>query len=573
MADMVITRFAPSPTGHLHIGGARTALFCWAAARRAQAGGDASAFLLRIEDTDAARSSTEAAKGILEDLAWLGVVWDEGPETHGMGGDPRGAGPFYQSERRGIYDEHLAKLIDAGIAFPAFESPHELTAMRKSAEAQKRTFIYRRPEGYDHAAALERARAEPHVIRLRMPEAPVVVHDEVLGEVTFPYEELDDFVVRKADGMPTYHFAVVVDDALMGVTHVLRGQEHLNNAPKHVALQAALGLPTPTYAHMPLIFNIDGTKMSKRDKDKAAKKAVRASTDAETSPAVLKIIDSIGRDTFDAWLGDKSRQLPRDQLSGLAGAMGLRLPEIDVEDFREAGYLPGVICNFIALLGWNPKAKNDDGTDRERFDMAYLAEHFDLPGIGKTNAKFDREKLLAFNADTIQHGMTDEAFAETWLSWLRRFDPALAAFADEDPARWHVASAASRPRAKTLRDARDALGFVFADREHIEYAPKAVKKFLLKGEPSGLDALAQTRAVLADASEWTAGTLEHLLTTHADTTGLGMGKVAQPLRIAITGTAVSPPLGQTLALLPRAEALARIDRCLAHDHTQRVAPA
>ncbi|HEY5658619.1 MAG TPA: glutamate--tRNA ligase family protein, partial [Myxococcota bacterium] len=251
MGDRVVTRFAPSPTGHLHIGGARTALFNWALAQR---GGR---FLLRIEDTDRARSSEQAVRGILEDLAWLGARWDEGPEWvdasdgTAIGGDPRGVGPFFQAERRALYDQQIERLLEIDRAYPAFESEEELEAQRSAAQAEKRGFRYRRAPGWDRAAALQRMRGEDHVVRFRMPEEPVRFVDEVLGEVEFGPEHFDDFVIRKRDGFPTYHFAVVVDDEAMGVTHVLRGQEHLNNTPRHVALQNALGFRVPTYAHMP----------------------------------------------------------------------------------------------------------------------------------------------------------------------------------------------------------------------------------------------------------------------------------------------------------------------------------
>ncbi len=576
-----ITRFAPSPTGHLHIGGARTALFCWAYAKRAQ--GDAGGrFLLRIEDTDQARSSEDAARGILEDLAWLGITWDDGPEyAHDsitVGGDPRSVGPFHQSQRREIYDAHFQTLLDAGLAYPAFDTLDELNAMRKAAEAEKRTFIYRQAPGDDRDAALARAQTEPHVLRFKFPETDITVHDEVLGDVTFPYAELDDLVIRKQDGFPTYHFAVVVDDALMGVTHVLRGQEHLNNTPKHIALQRALGFDVPAYAHMPLIFNLDSTKMSKRDKDKAAKKAVRdakidtvaalLATGRDRQPNVaLELTD----ENFKGWLKDKQRQLGRDQLAALASLLDLRLPEIDVEDFREAGYLPEVLCNFLALLGWNPGLKNDDGTDLERFDNAFLAEHFSFDRVGKSNSKFDREKLLAFNADTIQHGMTDGEFACQWMGWADRFDTDLAEWARADFDRWAIAAAAARPRTKTLSDAADAITFARTTIDAITYDAKAVKKHLLKGDPSGLVVLPQTRDALAAIKDWSPETIEDEIKAFAESSGAGMGKVAQPLRIALTGSAVSPPLGLSLALVGKDETLARIDRCLAQEFAETAA--
>ncbi len=553
---MVITRFAPSPTGHLHIGGARTALFCWAMARRA--GGR---FLLRIEDTDLKRSSLDAVRGILEDLAWLGIDWDEGPglEVEGvggvggrsLGGDPRGVGPFFQSERAGHYEARFNDLIERGLAYPAFDSPEDLAAMRKAAEAQKKSFIYRQSSDFDAASARDRMGAHPHVLRFRMPEGGVTVVDEVLGEVHFPYEELDDFVIRKADGMPTYHFAVVVDDAMMGVTDVLRGQEHLNNTPKHIALQKAMDLPTPRYAHMPLIFNIDGTKMSKRDKDKTAKKAVK---DAGLTKSPVGVVDD---DEFAGWLKDKNRQLSREQVGAVAEALKVELPEIDVEDFRAAGYLPEVVTNFIALLGWNP------GDDIERFDMAFLAEKFGTERIGKSNAKFDRDKLLAFNAQTIQHGLDDATFAERWLVWADRFDHHLAAWARADAGRWAVAAKAARPRAKTLRDARNAVAFAMVADGDFSYDEKAVQKGLMKGEPAGLELLRDARPAIAGVGDWTPEAIDGAIASFAESKSIGLGKIAAPLRVALTGTAVSPPLGETLAILPRESALARIDRCLA----------
>ncbi|MEM7754124.1 MAG: glutamate--tRNA ligase [Planctomycetota bacterium] len=549
-AAEVITRFAPSPTGHLHIGGARTALFCWAMARRHKG-----TFILRIEDTDRKRSSFDAVRGIVEDLAWLGIDWDEGPELavggRALGGDPRVVGPFFQSDRGDVYDAKFAELIEAGLACPAFDTPEELGAMRKEAEAAKRSFVYRRPAGYDLAAALERAKTEPHVLRFNMPAEGVTVSDEVLGDVTFPYEELDDLVIRKTDGMPTYHFAVVVDDALMGVNHVLRGQEHLNNTPKHVALQRALGLETPRYAHMPLIFNIDGTKMSKRDKDKAAKKAVR---DAKLDSSPVASVDEA---EFKKWLKDKSRQLSREQVSDVAAALNVTLPEIDVEDFRAAGYLPEVLNNFLSLLGWNP------GGDVERFDMDFLLEKFGTDRIGKSNAKFDREKLIAFNADTIQHHMSDDGFAQRWLEWAVRFDETLAAWAHADESRWLIAAKAARPRAKTLADAAAAIAFARIGDDAFDYDSKAVKKGLLKGEPNGLSVLPDLRSLLEMTEPWSPESIDTAIHDFAGARKLGLGKVAAPLRVAITGTAVSPPLGETLALLKRESALARISRCTA----------
>lgn len=554
-----ITRFAPSPTGSLHIGGARTALFCWAYAQ-----GQKGRFLIRIEDTDHARSSEASTRGILEDLAWLGIPWDDGPEhtpepaddrpadrPARLGGDERGVGPYFQAQRLDLYNQHIERLIQAGRAYPAFETTEQLDAARKEAIAQKRAYRYNRAAlDIPEAERLERMKTEPHVIRFRMPDEPVVVRDEVLGEVSFAPEEADDFIIRKRDGYPTYHFAVVVDDELMGVTHVLRGQEHLNNSPRHVALQEALGFRIPVYAHMPLIFNADGSKMSKRDKDKAARDACKAAgLTASPTPAVSDA-------DFAAWLKDKRAQLPSDALLQLAEAMDLRLPEVDVADFRRAGYLPEVLCNFIALLGWSP------GDDIEKFDSAFLAERFDLKRIGKTNARFDRVKLLSFNTDAIT-ALEPAEFLRRFRGWCRRYFPTLVDTLD--PHRFELLAQAVQPRCKTFRDAADQGLFILADDSSLTYDDKAVDKALRKGDPPGTTTLA---ALAQDMQQWPAETFDDVpalnaaVKAFAEAQGIGMGKAAQPLRVALTGTAVSPPIDATLAILGRDRALTRINACL-----------
>lgn len=548
----VVTRFAPSPSGHLHIGGARTALFCWAFARR-----HGGRFVVRLEDTDRARSSEASARAILEDLAWLGIEWDEGPvlewEGREIGGDPRGVGPMRQSDRLGVYDEHFERLIGEGKAYAAFEEPEELDAKRRAAIAEKKQYRYDRAAlQLPEAERAERVRGgAAHVVRVRTPDEAVGFTDEVLGEVSFAPGEVDDFIIRKRDGYPTYHFAVVVDDALMGVTHVLRGQEHLNNTPRHIVLQGVLGVPTPAYAHMPLIFNERGAKMSKRERDQAAREAVR---EAGWSKSPTEAIED---GVFEAWLGDKKMQLEGEQLEALASAIGLRLPEVSVEDFRSAGYLPEVITNFIALLGWTP-SKHEDGSDREKFDMEFLARDFDLARIGKTNARFDRVKLASFNQDAIA-AMSDEVFGARWRRWAERYDPALVERLGD---RWDAAAAAARPRCKVLGDARNVIGFALTEASQIEYDEKAVKKGLLKGEPSGLAVLGELRGMLEGLGEWSAGGIEAGVSAWCEGRGLGMGKAAQPLRVALTGGMVSPGLGETLALVGKAETLARIDRCV-----------
>lgn len=625
-----ITRFAPSPTGHLHIGGARTALFC-----AAYAHGRAGRFVLRIEDTDQKRSSDAAARGILEDLAWLGICWDDGPPFNACGGDPRSVGSFYQSERLAIYNAAFEKLLATGDAYPCFETADELTDMRKAAEARKETFTYRQRPDYNHAQALARAAHEEHVLRFKMPPRPVTVKDEILGEVVFPYEELDDLVIRKRDTFPTYHFAVVVDDEAMGVTHVIRGQEHLNNTPRHIALIHALGYRLPVFAHLPLIFNPDGSKMSKRDRDKTLRKWFKGSDIlpdpslkllAEAEPTVEKWIKSsqlaektrqarlsivrpviksyfdlhieefvghsaeeivascfsaIGQQSilvyrshvrsllhflrelidvkFQQWYNNTSEQLNSEIVDTLASDIELNLPEVEVEHFRMRGYLPEAIINYIALLGWNPGTFDDQGRNVERFDRAFLDATFSFDRVGKAASKFDREKLRAFNSDLIK-SLPPADFAAAWRAWAERYDHELTARLT--PEQMLMLAPAIQPRTVTLSEARQPIAFLFADADALIYDEKAVAKFMHKGEPVGTDALRDFTPSLAALSPFTPEAIEALLADHCEREGLKMGTLAQPIRIALTGAAVSPPLGITLAALGKDESLRRIERCL-----------
>jgi glutamyl-tRNA synthetase len=534
VSSPVVTRFAPSPTGHLHAGGARTALFNWALARRC--GGR---FLLRIEDTDVLRSSDAAVAGILEDLAWLGVAWDEGPEHAGLGGDPRGVGPFFQSQRLALYREAVERLVAKDLAYPAFETPEELEALRQSAKTETGAFRYLRPAGWDRAAALARMAKEEHVIRFRWPHEALVVRDEILGEVSFPADFGDDFVILKRDGFPTYHLGVVIDDERMGVTHVLRGQEHLNNTPRHVFLQRALGCREPAYAHLSLIQNPDGSKMSKRDAARLVEQRLTA--------------------------GDPRRGRPwtPDELLHVAGELGVELPPITVEDFRRVGYPPEVLVNFLALLGWSPGEKLTDGRDLERFDAAYLAAHFSLERVGRGNAKFDRAKLLAFSHETLA-ALSDADWLARWQAWCERYAPeARARLADPERARFFAA--AVKPRARTLAEPSAPGGpgrYAVVPDAGFAYDAKAVEKLLLKGEPSGLALLPDLAKRLAALPAFAPDAIEADVAAFASERGVKLGVPAQALRTAVTGAGASPPLGLTLASLGRDAALARIARCL-----------
>ncbi|MCP4835024.1 MAG: glutamate--tRNA ligase [Phycisphaera sp.] len=548
----VVTRFAPSPSGHLHVGGARTALYCWAYAR-----GRDGRFVLRIEDTDQKRSSEAASLGFMRDLAWLGIDWNEGPtlpELSDCGGGDHG--PYFQSERLAIYHEHLDRLVASGRAYHAFDTPEELDAKRKAARQAKVAYRYDRAALELSPEEVERRleAGEPSVIRFRSPDAPVTIVDEVLGEATLPAGEVDDFVIRKADGFPTYHFAVVVDDALMQVSHVLRAQEHFNNTAKHLLLQDALELPRPTYGHLSLIMNPDGSKMSKRDKDKTLRAAVKEQG-IETCPSGPDGSTLVDSETWERWRTDKTVQLELEQLEAVAAAMEVGLPEINVADFRRSGYLPEVLCNFLALNGWSA------GDDLEKFDNDLLKARFDLDRVQKTPAKFDRDKLLAFNLDAIQ-AMSPEQFAAKARAHAEDFQPEFLDRLSDDE--FTMLCEASRERSKTLDEPFRSNRFLVDPDDAISWTvSKPVRKAMFKGELTGLELLGRARTMLADLDSFESSDLEQAITGFAETEAEGnLGRIAQPLRIAVSGGPVSPPIFDTLAILGRTSVLARIDRCL-----------
>lgn len=500
--SQVVTRFAPSPTGALHVGGARTALFAWAFAR-----GHGGRFLLRLEDTDRARSSAKSTLGLLKDLEWLGIDWDEGPradadDPYAAEGQAGANGPYFQSQRLPLYREHVDRLLASG-----------------------------------------RAYEDDGAVRFRMGE-DVSFEDAVYGRVDVQGSELEDFVILKSDGFPTYHLAVVVDDALMEVTHVLRGQEHLTNTPKHVALQDALGFARPVYAHMPSILNRDGSKMSKRDKAKVARKAAQ--------DAGLTSVEGVDDPAFAAFLAKESDDVAVAQR--IASALDLELPEIEVADFLRSGYLSETLCNYLSLLGWSP------GDDAERFDRAFLVEHFDLERIGRSNAKFDRDKLFRFDADDLA-AMPAEAFRDRWRAHCELFEPAYVERLDDDA--FTRLAAAYQPRSRTLQEPCRLARFFLLDDDDIVYDAKAVKKWLAKNDGQGFGVLRALRDRLAGLDDFSPEAIEASLASYAEAEGLGMGKVAQPLRVAVSGAAVSPGIGDTLALLGQDAVLARVDRCLA----------
>jgi glutamyl-tRNA synthetase len=538
MATNVVTRFAPSPTGYLHIGGARTALFNWLLARHF--GGT---FLLRIEDTDLARSTEQAADQLLEDLRWLGLQWDN-------------AELVYQSKRLPIYDKVIDDLISRGLAYKAYETKDELTALQKEAEKRKHAYRYRRPMLTDEQVKQYEAEGRRHVVRFAMPVKDYRFDDAVLGpnQGVGP-DQVQDFVIRKSDGMPTYHFAVVVDDAEMGITHVLRGQEHVLNTVNHIALQAALGYPRPVYAHLPVILAPEtGEKLSKRDRDrKIRQRAHEWMRSQKKSAEDLAALAKLPEARVSEWLAQDTKQLDLSEQPLVMNVVGLResdLPEIMVHDFRKTGYLPETLNNFLALLGWNP------GGDRERMTMAELVQLFDLKDVGKSNAKFNREKLVAFNTEAVASSPEDRLMA-AFKDYLRANPDSPVSKASDDQLRklLHM-----KKGFRVFRDVDEPSRFLFTADDQIEYAPDAVEKVLRK--QGGFQVVGDLQPLLAAAADWTAPALDAIVKQYAGQKQLGLGKVAQPLRVAVSGTAVSPPIFESLEFLGRDSTLRRIERCL-----------
>ncbi|MCP4808443.1 MAG: glutamate--tRNA ligase [Proteobacteria bacterium] len=537
------SRFAPSPTGLLHVGGARTALFVYLFARSADG-----KFVLRIEDTDRARSSQASEDAIFADLQWLGLEWDEGPQEGGPGA------PYRQSERLAYYDECVQALLDSGKAYLAWETPDELARMREQDGAG---FKYRKYE-YDAEDMVEfEAEGRRPVVRFAVPleKGKIGFHDEILGDVEVDIDEVDDFVIRKADGFPTYHFAVVVDDVHMQITHVLRAQEHFKNTLKHRLLYEALGWEEhfPKHGHMPIINRIEGGKMSKRDKARAARAAARAAGLDAAGLAEKTGLDVV---TSQAFLKKKNDEVAI--AVRVAEALEIELPEIDCIDFRRAGFLPEAIVNFLALLGWNPGLRDDEGNEVEILPLSEMAKHFSLDRVGKTAARFDREKLRWMNGQYIRL-VSPERRAEALQDWIDHNPGSVLEEWDADRRAWLVEL--YKDRLTAFADlARDAEFFFVRP---TEWGPaKAIKKHLLKG--GGLDRLRAAQAVLA-AADWNEEALEAALTAAAEADYDGkLGKLAQPVRVAVAGGPVSPPIFGTLVGIGREESLARIEACLAH---------
>ncbi len=531
---MTVTRFAPSPTGYLHVGGARTALFSWLMARKA--GGK---FILRIEDTDLARNTPTAAEQVMKDLKWLGINWDHGPQVGGPNG------PYLQSQRKDTYDKYMRQLLDAKKAYHCFDTPEELQVMREAAAKQKKNFLYPRPSDFPTEEDVKKVRADgrPVTIRMAMPQdKPIVVEDIIRGSVSFQPDQLSDFIIQKSDGMPTYHFACVVDDELMGVTHIIRGQEHLMNTPFHQALQDSLGFSRPQYAHISVTVSSGGGKLSKRQRPKALLEVIKSKQDIDIEQ--LAAAGGISTEDVENFIAGKSiPDMPA--IEGMADWLGVELPEINVVDFLRSGYLPEAMVNFLALLGWNP------GDGREIMGIDELIEAFDINRLTKSNSLFDRKKLLAFNTEHIRMA-GDEKLLAHFKNYLEIAASPLADAEDELLKRIIVVT----PGARTLAQIEQKARFICIPRDEVQYDDKAVKKVLLKN--NGLAILQTVAGGLASLEEVTPESIEKLLRDLAEEKQVGLGKVAQPLRVAICGNTVSLPIFDAVDILGMTEVQERI---------------
>ncbi|OQA03091.1 MAG: Glutamate--tRNA ligase [Planctomycetes bacterium ADurb.Bin401] len=536
---MAVTRFAPSPTGYLHIGGARTALFdlIWAK----NTGGK---YILRMEDTDQSRNSPTAARQVMDDLSWLGIKWDEGPIIGGP------AGPYFQSERLDIYDKYIQRLLTAGKAYYCFDTAEELERMRKEASDKKQNFLYPRPEEFPTKADAEKAKAAGRdvVVRFCMPDEEIIVEDVVRGQVRFRGKEISDFIIQKSDGFPTYHLACVVDDELMGITHVIRGQEHLMNTPGHIAMQKAFGFKTPVYAHLSVIVSQGGGKMSKRERAKVLKAAIKKEQGLDK--AKLAAIGGISVAEIEEFLsGDAMPDTPA--IDAMAAYLKVELPEINIIDFFKSGFLPEALVNFIALLGYSAPI------DKEIMTLQELIDSFDPTRFNKTNCLFDRKKLLAFNTEHIK--MLDE---DKLLSRYKDFLAAVnspAAVADDTLLRKVIKACSG---ARTLAEIDHKSRFLFTADDKVEYDQKDIEKVLLKNDGEGLAMLGLLKEKLAELKEISEQSIENLLRRIAEQKQVGLGKVAQPLRVAICGTTISLPIFESIEMLGINATISRIEQVI-----------
>lgn len=453
----IITRFPPSPTGYLHIGGARTALFNWLYARHMKG-----EFILRIEDTDTKRSTQESVDAIFEALEWLGIDWDKGP--------------FFQSQRLNIYTEYIQKLLDTGFAYYCTCSPEKLDEIRKKAME-----VGGKPKYDGSCRDKGLSKTDTAVIRFKAPlSGTTVLEDVIKGNIVFQNEELDDFIIARSDGSPTYNFVVVVDDITMGINTVLRGDDHVMNTPKQILLYNALNNPLPTFGHVPMVLGSDRTRLSKRH-----------------------------------------------------GAMS-------VTAYRDMGYLPDAFINYLVRLGWSYG-------DQEFFSRDELVEKFSLENIGRSAGIFNPEKLLALNADHIKATPPGEL--------IKYLAPFLKQKGYITHKRTFIENAIKTltARSKTLTDMADDAGFYFTD--SISYDEKAANKFF---KPTSLEPLVFLAEQLEALDEFNETDLENAFKAVMDKTGLKLGKIAQPVRLALTGRTASPGIFEIIEIIGKDRVLSRL---------------
>ncbi|WP_206486329.1 glutamate--tRNA ligase [Thalassotalea sp. G2M2-11] len=457
------TRFAPSPTGYLHVGGARTALYSWLYAKKN--GGD---FILRIEDTDLERSTQASVDAIMDGMNWLNLAWTKGP--------------YFQTERFDRYKEVITQLIESGHAYRCYCTAEEVEAMREEARAkgEKEKYNGMWRERTDHPEG------KPYVIRFKNPQSGnVVINDMVKGDITIANEELDDLIIARSDGSPTYNLTVVVDDWDMKVTHVVRGDDHVNNTPRQINILKALGAPLPEYAHIPMILGDDGKRLSKRH-----------------------------------------------------GA-------VSVMQYRDDGYLPEALLNYLVRLGWSHG-------DQEIFSREEMIELFDLSGCNRAPSAFNTEKLIWVN----QHYMKtlEPSYVAEHLAWHMQ-DQGIDV--SNGPALEEIVKVQA-DRVKTLKEMADISRYFY--QEYSEFDATALKKHL---RPVAQQPLEVVKEKLSQLTEWNAEAIHHAINQTAEELEVGMGKVGMPLRVAATGAGNSPSLDVTLALLAKEDVLSRIDKALA----------
>ena len=480
--EAVRVRFPPSPTGNLHVGNVRSALFNWAFARHY--GGT---LVLRIEDTDLARNTPEGYASVIDSLEWLGIDFDEGPE---VGGE---YGPYKQSERFDIYRDIVAKLRESGAAYDCFCTNEEVEARRKASGSKIQGY-----DGHCRGLSTEQRRAfesegRTHVVRIRIPDGPITFNDLVRGEVTFQPEHVPDFAIVRANGDPLYTLVNPVDDALMGITHVLRGEDLLSSTPRQIALYEALaglgiGTGSPRFGHLPIVMGEGNKRLSKRDAG-----------------------------------------------SGLA-------------EYVERGFLPAGLLNYLALLGWGI------AEDRDVFTMAEMAEAFDIRRVNPNPARFDLKKLEAINAAHMRM-LSIEELESRLVPFLREADLIEDPPTPEETLKITEGSVLIHERVGTLGEGADMLAFLFL--EDVVYDANDVAKVL---DDEGLRVVAAAREALAAISNWTTPAIEEALRAKlVEELGLKPRHAFAPVRVAVTGRRISPPLFESLELLGREESLARLD--------------